>query len=81
MAKEYQIVQITNFYYNRNHYYIECGRNAANAKKKQGAVFQKKILQVSEKSPLRKKMSEIRGKVEHMLISDHTLNLKKMGSL
>ena len=72
VAEEYQIVQIKNFYYNRNHYYIECGRNAANAKK-QGAVFQKKILQVSEKSPLRKKMSEIRGTVEHMLISDHPL--------
>jgi hypothetical protein len=36
----HQIVQIKNLYYKRNHYFIECGGNAANAKK-QGAVFQK----------------------------------------
>ena len=44
----------------------ECGKR----KKKKGAVFQKKILQVSEKSPLRKKCLTLE---EYMLISDHPL--------
>ena len=69
----HQIVQIKNFYYDRNHYFIECGGNAANTHKKQVQYFKKIILQVSEKSPLRQKMTEIREKVEHMLISDHPL--------
>ena len=60
----HQIVQIKNLYYKRNHYFIECGGNAANAKK-QGAVFQKKNITGVRKITTAQKMSDIRGTYAH----------------